>query len=280
MRGIVVSKLINMTRFGMAQQSELDPQNVRMWLLHWDKLEYPIGGFDRRISPDEEYLISAGAIQRTLAHESYLTSDVATPENGGFFNSTIDTYKFLENKEPGVWSLARTKLPESPWDHLEDRREFEETESTRGLYIRLISSVPVPEKDIPLEEVLEFKQRRESELLAFRSYVDELYQKVLASPDRPLAELSAVELIQKGAKDIVAAQPKFSWKWFDLSGKFNLVNATAAAITAHTAGLELIPTLVAAAAGAAIEVGPSFALKDSKQSASPFEYVARYHSEL
>lgn len=280
MRGVVVSKLVNVTRYGMTMQSELDPDNVRMWLLHWDKLEYPIGGFDRSTAPDEQFLIDSGVMQRTLADPMYLTSDQAVPQNGGLFNSTIDTYNLLETQQPGVWSIARTKLPASPWDGLETPRTFEQDDTARGIYIRLIAAVPVPTKEVPLADILRLKDRRKSEMLAFRSHVEKLYQDVLNAPDRPLAELQATEALQRGARDVVASEPKFSWTWCDLSGKFNLLNAGAAAFTAHTAGLGLLSTLLAGAAGAAVEIGPSFALSKQKRSSNPFEYIAGYQREL
>lgn len=280
MRGVIVSKLMNATRYGVTFQSELDPNHIRMWLLHWDRLEYPIGGIDRRVSPDEQFLIESGVMQRTLANEIYRETDHGRPENGGLFDSTLDTFALLERQQPGVWSIARTKLPDSPWDAIEPQRSFEQNDLNRGLYVRLISAVPVPNRDTPLAEILSFKERRNSELLAFRAYVEDIYSEVLNAPDRPLAELRAVEGLQKAARDIAVSQPHFSWNWCDLSGKFNLVSAAVAAVAAHSAGLGILPTVVAAAAGASIEVGPSFALKGRTPSGDPFEYVASYHREL
>ncbi|MEQ8963375.1 MAG: hypothetical protein RLP02_36640, partial [Coleofasciculus sp. C2-GNP5-27] len=125
-------------------QSELDPDNVRMWLLHWDKLDYPIGGFVRELTTDEQFLLDCGVMQRTLAKEIYLTQDQIIPENHGLSNSVIDTYAMLEKQSPGVWAIARTKLPASPWDEIEPKRTFEVEDDGRGMYIRLISAIPVP----------------------------------------------------------------------------------------------------------------------------------------
>lgn len=279
MRGVIVSKLIAVTRFGMTMQSELDPQNVRTWLLHWDKLDYPVGGFDRRVEPDVDFLQAAGVLQRTLADPAFESSDKAEPENGGLFDSVLATYQVLDRKEPGAWAIARTKLPETPWDHLEPPRNFEDQSEGRGLFIRLTSALPVPNADVPLNEILEFKDRRRAELAALRSHLDELYQNVLAAPDRPSAELAALDHIQVGVRDVMRAEPAFKWKLVDISGRFNLVAGATAFVAAQQAGLGILASLGAGAATASLHVGPALSMKDGRDR-SPFEYVAAYHREL
>ncbi|MGX1498029.1 hypothetical protein ACSSV1_003080 [Labrenzia sp. MBR-25] len=280
MRGVIVSKLINITRFGFSIQSELDPQNLRMWLLHWDKLDYPISGSIGENTPEEQFLMDAGVMQRTLADPQYEQSDSAAPENGGLFNSVLDTFRLLEADAPGAWSIARTKLPETPWDEIEPKRNFESDETGRGLYIRLMSSIPVPAQDVPLHDILEFKDKRMSEMLKFRAHIDEIYNKVLAAPDRPLAELREIESLQHSVKDILDSGPSLSWKLFDLNGKFNLASSATAVVTAQSLGLDPVSTILAGFGSAAIHIGPSFSFKGDPAKGTPFEYVARYHRDL
>ncbi|MBO9589552.1 DUF6236 family protein [Devosia sp.] len=272
--------MIAVTRFGMTMQSELDPKNIRNWALYWDKIDHPIGGFDRSSNAEEQFLISAGVMQRTLANESYLTTDKAEPHNGGMFDSVLDTFRKLEASQPGIWAIGRTALPATPWDHVDPPRALENEEMGRGLQIRLLSAIPVPDVDVPLEDVLAFKDRRSAELQALRAHMDDLYLSVLESPDRPLAENAAVASVAQSANEIMRAQTAFSWKLMDLSGSFNLVSAAAGFAAAQQMGLGVLPSLAAALATASVEIGPTFGLKERGDSTSAFEYVARFNNEL
>jgi len=61
-------------------------------------------------------------------------------------------YRKLDQSEPGVWSLGTGKnsisFPE---------REMEEG---RGVLVRLYEAIPVPDKDVPLQDILEFRTKR------------------------------------------------------------------------------------------------------------------------
>ena len=65
------------------------------------------------------------------------------------------------------------------------------------IHYNLYRTISVPE-GVPIEEVLEFRQRREirKDLLDTRAYLQDLQSQIEAAPDRPLAELSALREIQ------------------------------------------------------------------------------------
>ncbi|HEY9213616.1 MAG TPA: DUF6236 family protein [Ancylobacter sp.] len=269
-RGLVVSPPIEVGGQSLTiKSSNLDPQELRSNLLFWDKLDFPEQNlFHFGLSPDAEFLVSAGVLQRTRIHFS------GGGEMGDIFRSLhVAAYTALDEKEPGTWSLATGERSISFSD--------EALEVGRGVLVRLYDAIPVPDKDVPLADILEFRARRSDELIALRTHLEAIYQRVINAGDGALAWNSEVESLQRAIQDHIKASKEtgFRLRLAGLSANLNLAAAGAVAAAAFSQGLPLIPSLVTGAA-AIISVDAGVALKRHRAVPTPFRYVTAYREEV
>src|SRR5215208_4299799 len=75
-------------------------------------------------------------------------------------------FRDLEKHEPGVWSLAQGHNP-----FLEQRGY---REAGNGALIELYAAIPVPDNDVPLNDILEFRLRGRDELLLLTTEIENL----------------------------------------------------------------------------------------------------------
>src|SRR6202044_3129242 len=80
-----------------------------------------------------------------------------------------------------------------------------------GLALELYRAIPVPDKDMPLNEVLEFRRRRYDELQSLRLEIDKLVQEINASQD-PKAELETC-LLRIDEKCAAAVRVGSEWQF-------------------------------------------------------------------
>jgi hypothetical protein len=231
MRGLVVSVPTKISGDKIEiRGGGLDTQELRSNLLFWDKLDFPSNNFiDFDISGgDEEFLQQVGILQRTRINfsGSGRGSDI-------FRRCHVAAYRRLDQQEPGQWSLA---VGENSMSFLDN-----EIEGGRGALVRLYNAVPVPDKDAPLADILDFKEKRRDELLAFRHHLEEVYQKIVNAGDGPLAWNTQVEKLQLAISDHIKASKEapFRFRLSDISAGLNVLPATSAAIGAYVYDLPL-----------------------------------------
>lgn len=269
-RGLVVSPPIEVvgTRITV-KSSALDPQELRSNLLFWDRLDFP----EQRViycelDPDAEFLVSSGVLKRTRI-EFVGGGDMA----GIFRDLHVGAFRQLDQENPGLWSLATGERSISFGD--------DALEQDRGALVRLYGAIPVPDKDVPLADILEFRGRRSDELLALRTHLEAVYQRVISAGDGELAWNTEVEGLQRAIQDHIKTSKEtgFRLRLADLSASLNLLPIGAGAIAAYSTGLPMVPSLVAGAAlGISLDVG--VALKRHRASSTPFQYVTSYHEEV
>ena len=108
---------------------------------------------------------------------------------GDITSIVLDTYMAafsdLESREPGVWSLSQGE--KSLFVNNSAANLIDES----GISLELIRLIPVPAADVPLNEILEFKEKRKDELMIFRAHIDQLVLefKNLLQGQMPLIEL-------------------------------------------------------------------------------------------
>jgi len=147
--------------------------------------------------------------------------------------------------------------------------------------VNLYGALQIPDGEVPLENILEFKEKRRDELLALRHHLDDVYQKIISSPDKALAELSEIEKIDRAISDYLRAisEQKFSLTKTSLQANFSFNKATTASIGATAIGLPLTGALLAGAvAGIDIKLGKG--LKGGRDNSTPFQYIHSLHSKL
>ena len=94
--------------------------------------------------------------------------------------------------EPGCWSLGQVST--TPY--------YAKQHKGTGIELELFNLLPVPNVDTPLADILEFKEKRNDELVAFRCYLDEINEKILSSIDVPRAKNAELNRLELSLKDI------------------------------------------------------------------------------
>jgi hypothetical protein len=296
-RGIVVSNPICIEGDSLLNCiiSRLDPQELRSGLLFWDKIDFPSNNLVTfPLNQDEEFLISIDILSRTHINLTGIIADdgsvtplhitaplnLATGEKSMTFmhlpmfrHCHVTAFRALDEREPGVWSLATGERSISFLD--------DELDMDRGALVSIHHAIPVPDKDVPLEDILKFKTRRRDELLSLRHHLDGIYQRVLNAGDGPLALNSEISALERAIVDHMKAAKDsglvFRWSGLDAS-----INVWPGAVTAGvllSQGLSLPEALVAGGA-AALSVSVGAGLKAGRIQPTPFRYISRYHDEL
>ncbi|XOQ12628.1 MAG: hypothetical protein ACFWTY_01255 [Shouchella clausii] len=228
MRGIVVSpKYVidgNNIRFpGLLGIEDFD---LRRYLMYWDKIDYPNSNMiDIVSSPDILYLEEVGVLKRTGINVS---GDFRLDEL--YPMGQLQVFNLKNALEPGSWSLAQS----TPKLNLLKK----DTEKTRVLEVELYQCLPVPTENVSLDEILEFKQRRNSELLEFRFLMDKLYLDTIESGDFERAKTHNIELLQKKIFDIdrLMGESRFNRVKTNLSTNISISDLVVESLKGFTAG--------------------------------------------
>lgn len=269
MRGLVVSPPIRVDAESVyVESADLDPQEMRLNLLFWDKLVFPtqnLIGFG--LGADAQFLETSGVLQRT-------TVAVPAGSMGDILRAAhVGAFRLLDKNEPGQWSIATGERSLSFASN--------DIDEGRGALVKLYNAIPVPNEDASIVDILEFREKRRSELLALRHHLEGVYQRVIDAGDGPLAWNTEVEQLQKAITDHLKAgrEAPFKLRLADIGASLNLISIGAGALSAYSMGLPLIPGMIAgAAAGLSLEVGG--ALKGREAVSTPFKYVSSYHKEI
>jgi hypothetical protein len=166
-----------------------DPLDLRKYLMYWDEIDYPTNNLIHISSPDIDYLESTGALKRTrISFMGAINSG-----RGEFFVTAQEAaLRHNQEKEPGCWNLAQ--LSGVPFY----------TQQSLGLVIdfELYGMLPIPSIDTPLSDVLEFKESRRDELIAFRVHLSEIYQSIISSADIPRAKNTELTKLESAIRDL------------------------------------------------------------------------------
>lgn len=197
MRGIVAGPAVKSLGNGsiFIENSGIDPTKLRQYLLYWDRIEYPTNRGFNFTSKEVEFLSSTGVLQRTEIPFALLANkDGIMTQDDALLKSPQLAFNFNNAKEQGMWSMTQ------PNQSLHLTPEL--SEEHRSVEIELVDSLPLPDLSVPLEKILEFKEKRKDELGAFRSYLDSLYLEVINSKDIPRSRIKAIEDLQRGIVDL------------------------------------------------------------------------------
>ncbi len=295
-RGLVISCPITLKAVSIYIKSgALDPQELRFALLFWDKLDFPFNPiFPIGLEGDAQFLASEGILRRTNVQDpgsgdmagdaQFLASTVTlrriTVGPGvvdmrpqAITQAHVDAYRFLDKQEPGVWSLGTGENAISfPDDDIEDGR---------GALIRLYQAIPVPDKDVPFQDILEFRSKRSAELLALRHHLEAIYQRIVAAGDGALALNTEIGALEQAIADHIKAskESKMSFRNMSFDASLNVPVGVVAGLTALTVELTLVQSLLAGV-GAAFGFGPGISLKSRTTAPTPFQYISSYHEKV
>ena len=280
MRGLIISNpmQIDIVNHSLSGNGGLDPSELRFSLLYWDKLVYPsnnlisFGGGD-----DEEFLISVGALHKLIY--TYSGGDGVSI----VFDTYLRAFSDLESREPGVWSLSQGE--KSLFVNNSAANLIDES----GISLELIRAIPVPAADVPLNEILEFKEKRKDELMMFRSHIDQLVLEIQTSPARTDAFNRIAQEVDAACADLLKVGHEWQWPvhFSNFKATFNLdldkfLNAAKAGWELFDSCGSIVQTSAAAVSGlvSTINVKPDISLRSIKKPRSPYRYTLLAHKEL
>lgn len=273
-RGLVVSPPIEIDGSKLfAKSTNIDPIELRFSLLFWDKLVWPSSrAVHFGSGADEDFLIYEGVMERP---DYTFDGDGAQ----GILKSQLQAYQDREANEPGRWALAQS---ESSLKIIE-----EQTPPARSLLVKLHRAIPVPSGDIPLTEVLEFKQRRLPELFRLREEIDNFYIKIDSADDKSFAFQKSFESIDLACRDLIKVNRE--WKFskimsdLDLSFGFSPLDpkgwAAHSAIIMGSSHLDLTSSVIQGLL-ASFTVSLGWSSIRARNKTNPFRYAALAHKEL
>lgn len=193
-RGVVVSSELitrNKNDSGFTIQRTINPVEMNYLALYWDKIVIPSNNIIHTGVSNEDVFMESGILERPRYSIN------------GAFNT--DDYPDLQVKlQSKTVDVLREKSPDSDWRIHQFGGDFLSRDSffSESARIELANLLPVPSVDVHIHEILEFKERRASELVALHSYSDDLYLEILNSGDPDLTKAKTMSKLKKTISDI------------------------------------------------------------------------------
>jgi hypothetical protein len=195
-------------------ERSISKEELRYYILYWDKVVIPGNNLVYIAVPEEDELIASQAIDRPRVRYQ------------GIYQGNQVTYAIL-----GCQALVAERLMQDKtvdWvlhqvgDSLALLPNFASQRDT--IRVALTNVLPVPDAEIPIQEILEFKQNRKDELIELHDSLDEFYFELLNSPDKGLATNKAVFKFQSAIQNLYKTSREGFKKTrqYDLSVELNL----------------------------------------------------------
>ena len=213
MRGIIATAAqVNIHAEGFSfdtRNGGLSESDIKYFLLYWDKIIIPANNFIYAEIPYEKDLIETNIVERPIAAFS---GSFSSSELGKMMLQTQS--KIVEEKIDWTIHQFGNQLI-LPDNKIIKKKIFK---------FELMNILPVPNDNVPIHDIIEFKQRRKDEFIALHNTLDELYFEILKSPDSDLKQLKTLKMLQKTINDIEKIQ-KEKFKLFtkyDLTAEMNI----------------------------------------------------------
>lgn len=275
-RGLIVSPPIEIDGTSLhAKSSNLDPQELRFGLLFWDELVWPSSRAVYFASgPDEQFLEDA----KILTRPDYTYNGDAAQ---GILRGQIQAFQDRELAEPGSWALSQG---ENSLLHKGGLIQEEE-----GALLELHRAIPVPARDVPLAEILEFRTRRADELLLLRTHLDSFIAEIQRAEDKPATLEKLIKEVDEACSDLLKVGKEWQFPVYlsNLKASFSL--SPTKFLPAVMGGWKLAEpygltaaSAVATASGVAstIEVKGDLGFRSVKRPVSPYRYAFHAQEEL
>jgi hypothetical protein len=275
-RGLVVCPPIEIKGSSLfAKSSNLDPQELRFALLFWDRLVWPSSRAIHFASgPDETFLESAGILTRP---EYTFYGDAAQ----GIAKGQIQAYQDLEHTEPGVWALAQG----------ENSFLFNEglVEEGKGALVELHRAIPIPRHDVPLAEILEFRERRREELFLLRHQLESFVSDIEGSADKTFALQKSIAELDQACSNLLAVGKEWQFPVYISNIKASFSLTPEKFLLAVAGGWKMgepygltAASAVAAVSGAVstLDIKGDYGLRSTRRPRSPYRYAYQMYEEL
>jgi hypothetical protein len=272
-RGIILSPPVIAKGEVVELHNKIDPAELRSALLLYDRIESPhVSMVVFELGRDAQYLAELGILHRTEPL-------VPTIQPGEcIVKSHLLTMAALEARDGQVWSLARGERSLSLWEA--------DVTAGRGALFELHHAIPIPDRDVPIDDILEFKRKRDPELTALRSALDAAFERVGQNPDAATALENEIASLDKAVADQIRVSREFKFPFVLSNFKARIDYKTFAAGAAsfdyaQKNQMPLTLSLLAGAAGATFcSISTDVGRRRPSGSLKPFEYVSEMHNRL
>lgn len=295
-----------------ALSSSIDPVELRMSVLFWDRLLWLDSNIISFGSNSDEVLLESEGILNRPRPEVFVgkgfSSEIARnfslvrlvdsadikidmEQAKDFSRQHIEEFLALEAKEPGQWVMAEG----------ENSIILKDIKFTRGRgqLVRLVRAIPLPGPDFPLPELLRFREKRMAEIVAFNYEIDHFYSNITKSDDPNFEFNRLLSVIDRKCADLIAVSKESKWPLHlgDLNISFSLDNfesamqratwgATIGAAIGATIGvangLPAVSAIIGGVLGSSsfLSWDKSVGFSRRKSETSPFNIVGRIHKEI
>lgn len=215
-RGVVATPaIINIHGNGFTMERGLSPQEIRYYALYWDKVVIPSNNLVHVGLPEENILIDSGVIERPQVgfEGSFGGADLG---HSFAMAQSVVARKLMAEEISTDWVLHQIG------NKLLIPKKF--IEPKNSLRFELINSLPVPGGATPIADILEFKERRKTELNALHESIELAYIEALRCPDPAFGTSKAIRDL-KDCIDNLESVSKEKWERtskFDFATEFNL----------------------------------------------------------
>lgn len=190
----------------------ISTEELNYLMLYWDKLVSPTNNFIHISLANEEELENCGVLHRPKFTQHGFMDGERMTEFHAFTH--VEALNMMRKNEREVdWRMHFFNNEVSIHQDAAQQKEV--------VRFELAELLPVPPKDTPLHEILEFKERRSDELQALHGYLDELYFEVLNSGDFNLQRAKALSGLRASLEDL----NKLNGQGWRSPVKFNLSTA-------------------------------------------------------
>jgi Family of unknown function (DUF6236) len=249
---------------------------MRAALLFVDQLQVPRGRIYGRRGPDAYGLMEMGLMTRALIDE-YETN------KGWQEQAFFDVWATHEVQSPGTWTIW-----ERPNDPLIPSRCLQ---SDLAFRVRIQRALVIPDREVPIESMLLFKERRRAELLALLHHIEGLCITISRGESDARVVRLELERFDSALSQYLRVAHETNWKKaianMEVSMNWSSIATGAAtglpaAASAFALGLPTSASLMAglSALATAITVTSTAGVKHQDQSKSPFRYLVQMEREL
>jgi Family of unknown function (DUF6236) len=272
-KGLIISNPIEIEGNNVILKStQLDPLELRRSILFWDRLVWPASnGIYIEGGVDEDYLKEVGILTRPV----FRGNGEAGKDLAKAFTSA---FRQCESLEPGAWAMSSGENALIMVD-----QGFAES---RGASVELFRAVPIPSRDVPLEEVLRFKERRKDEARAFIIAVDKFFENWVDSEDQAHQLRNAQREIEIRCRDLIEASRESklpfrlsSWKVGFSFNPYAIVSGGLGKLVGAPFGMEMLGALLGAAASS-IAIKRDIGSTGSENKKSAFRFASQVDGEL
>ncbi|MBH2534002.1 hypothetical protein I5Q27_00860 [Serratia marcescens] len=182
-KGLVVTDHVRLQDGKFTDSGKFFSDNdLRYCLLFWDRIDFPLLGIYRQyVSDDFLYLCEIGIGSRGVLtdHRSADLSYLKEFRNKTSKHQIVAAQKvicdaFNKVDKNTEWSIGQFYEDSEPHDIVKDRNVIE---------FKLLDALRYPTREVPLDEILIFKERRHSELMSLQEIIDNAVGRIVTAEE-------------------------------------------------------------------------------------------------